>query len=297
MASTVDALLTEVDVVIIATMHDALTPLALQAMAAGKHVLVEKPAGRTLAELEALIAAQAQYNAIVKVGYNHRFHPALQRARAIVDSGVLGELLYIRASYGHGGRVGYDKEWRADAALSGGGELIDQGSHLIDLAHWFLGPLEPAFAHLPTYFWDMKVEDNAFLALRSMPQQGVQQNAAKKNAGNVGAQAANAPKMAWLHASWTEWKNQFRFELFGRDGKLLIEGLGGSYGTERLTHYQMLPEMGPPNITVTEFTAPDDSWALEFAEFTAAIREGRQPVGNLADALATMRIIEGAYRL
>ena len=48
-------------------------------------------------------------------------------------------MMFLRGRYGHGGRKGYDREWRANPALSGGGELIDQGVHLIDLAGWFLG--------------------------------------------------------------------------------------------------------------------------------------------------------------
>ena len=89
------------------------------------------------------------------------------KAREIFESGVMGELMFIRARYGHGGRIGYDKEWRADPKLSGGGELIDQGIHLIDLAGWFLGEFKKIDGHAETYFWKMPVDDNAFLDLRN----------------------------------------------------------------------------------------------------------------------------------
>src|SRR6185295_2401631 len=158
-----------------------------------------------------------------QVGFNHRFHPALQKAREIVDTGALGPLMFIRGRYGHGGRTGYDREWRADPAISGGGELIDQGVHLIDLARWFLGEFPVVEGHAGTYFWDMAVDDNAFLSLRT-----------------------KANQTAWLQASCTEWKNMFSFEIYGRDGKLQVDGLGGSYGVERLSYYKMLPKMGPP---------------------------------------------------
>ena len=92
-----------------------------------------------MAEIEDLMTLAGEEKVCVRVGYNHRFHPALQKARELVDAGALGPLMFIRARYGHGGRVGYDREWRADPNLSGGGELIDQGVHLIDLAGWFLG--------------------------------------------------------------------------------------------------------------------------------------------------------------
>ena len=128
-----------IDAVIVATLNAALAPISLAAVKAGKHVLVEKPGALNAAQLRTIQAAAAKTGARVRIGYNHRFHPALQKARALLEAGALGPLMFLRARYGHGGRKGYDREWRADPALSGGGELIDQGVHLIDLAGWFLG--------------------------------------------------------------------------------------------------------------------------------------------------------------
>ncbi len=128
----------DVDLVIVATTNDGLTPVAAAAVAAGKHVLVEKPAARSAEELRALLAtARARPEVTVKVGFNHRFHPALAKARTLFEEGAIGPLLYIRARYGHGGRLGYEREWRADPTVAGGGELLDQGVHLIDLSRWF----------------------------------------------------------------------------------------------------------------------------------------------------------------
>ena len=268
-----DVITAEIDAVVIATTHDMLAPIALAAIDAGRHVLIEKPGARTASELKPLIAAAERRQVIVKIGFNHRFHPALLRARAIVDAGALGPLLYIRGRYGHGARLGYAQEWRCQPALSGGGELIDQGSHLIDLSRWFLGHFPHVFGMTPTYFWDTQVEDNCFVGLKTARGQ-----------------------VAWLHASWTEWKNLFSFEITGRDGKLQVDGLGGSYGTERLTHYRMLPGMGPPDIATWDYPAPDESWAAEFAEFTAAITERRQPLGDIHDALATLEIVAAIYQ-
>ena len=261
-----------VDVVIVATTHDALAPVTLAAVEAGKHVLVEKPAARSADEITRVVDAAKIRGCIVKVGFNHRFHPAVLKAHDIVSSGSLRRLMFLRGRYGHGGRIRYEKEWRCSPQISGGGQLIDQGSHLIDLSRWFLGDLSLEYAATPTYFWEILVEDNCFLALRSTKGQ-----------------------FAWLHASWTEWKNIFSFEIYGRQGKLSIEGLGGSYGVERLTFYRMLPEMGPPETTVWEYPFPDRSWEREFAEFESAIAEGRQPVGNIDDAKAMLEIIGHAY--
>src|SRR5262249_55544410 len=150
-------------VVMIATVNASLAPLALQAVQHGKHVLVEKPAAIRVKELEQLEALAQKQGALVRVGYNHRYHPACLKALEIFRTGALGPILFVRGRYGQGGRVGYDKEWRADPKLSGGGELIDQGVHLIDLAGLFLGEFTQVDGHVATYFWKMPVDDNAFL--------------------------------------------------------------------------------------------------------------------------------------
>ena len=262
----------DVDIVIVATTNDALTPVGIAAVEAGKHVLVEKPAARNVAEIDRLIAAARHHDRKVRVGFNHRYHPALRQARQLVDRGALGPLMFLRGRYGHGGRVGYDREWRADPEKAGGGELIDQGVHLIDLAGWFLGAFTDVHGVATTYFWDMLVDDNAFLTLRTATGQ-----------------------TAFLHVSCTEWKNLFSFEIYGRVGKIAIDGLGGSYGVERLTYYRMLPEMGPPETTVHEYPQPDSSWAVEFVEFLDDIRLGRQPSADLTAARAALVVTRQVY--
>jgi len=259
-------------VVVVATLHDSLADITRAAVEAGKHVLVEKPAARTAAELLPVMEAARRHGVKIHVGFNHRYHRALRKAREIVDSGALGELMFIRARYGHGGRIGYDKEWRSKPELSGGGELIDQGPHLIDLSRWFLGEMTEVQGFAHTYYWDMPVDDNGFMLLKTAKQQ-----------------------VAFLHASCTEWKNLFSMEIYGRDGKLDISGLGGSYGVEKLTWYRMLPEMGPPETTSWEYPMGDDSWAVEIAEFFDDIRLDRVPSAGLDDAHAALEIVETIY--
>ena len=261
-----------VDAVIVATTHDNLAEISRAAAEARKHVLVEKPAGRNLAEAASVRDAAKLGGVVAKVGFNHRFHPGLIAAKDIAGSGALGPLYYIRGRYGHGGRVGYEKEWRCQPEMSGGGELIDQGSHLIDLSRWFLGDLALDYAATPTFFWDIAVDDNCFLALRGAKDE-----------------------LAWLHATWTEWKNMFSFEIVGRDGKLTIDGLGGSYGVERLTHHKMLPEMGPPETATWEYPFPDTSWQREFESFAAAVEGRPARIADISDACAVLAIVEEAY--
>jgi len=264
----------DVAIVVVATTNDALAEIATFALEAGKHVLIEKPAARSAGELQKVIVAAGRSQGQVRVGFNHRYHPGMRQARAIIDAGSLGPLMMVRGRYGHGGRVGYEREWRADPALSGGGELIDQGVHLIDLSRWFLGAeFESIAGFAGTFFWKMPVDDNAFLTLRT-----------------------SSGATAFLHVSCSEWKNLFSLEIYGRDGKLHVDGLGGSYGVERLTFYKMLPEMGPPETTAWEYPRADQSWAIEFAEFLDDIRLNRTPAAGLRDAQAALAVVDAIYR-
>ena len=264
--------LPEVEIVVVATMHDSLAKITLAALEAKKHVLVEKPAARLASELIPIIAAAKKRNLKVHVGFNHRYHRSLRKAREIIDSGELGELMFIRARYGHGGRPGYNKEWRANPELSGGGELIDQGAHLIDLSRWFLGEFSKVQGFAHTFYWDMPVDDNGFMLLKTSQKQ-----------------------TAFLHVSCSEWKNLFSMEIYGREGKLDLSGLGGSYGIEKISFYKMLPEMGPPETTCWEYPMDDDSWAVEMAEFYEDILHNRSPCSGLKDAYEALKIIESIY--
>ncbi len=264
----------DIDIVVIATPHASLAPLALAGIESGKHLLLEKPGGTSSSEIDQLIAAQAQTQVKVRLGFNHRFHPAIQKAKALVDAGELGELYYIRGYYGHGGRLGYEQEWRMNKALSGGGQLIDQGMHLIDLSRWFLGEFTQVHGQKHIYYWQAEVEDNAFLQLNTAQNQ-----------------------TAWLHASLTEWKNRFSFEIVGRCGKCDIFGLGGSYGTEQLTFYKMLPEMGPPETISWQYPQADHSWRLEMSALIEDIENGRGCEPGLYDAKRSLAIVEDiSYR-
>ncbi len=264
----------DVDIVIVATLHATLAEIGLAAAQAGKHMLVEKPGARKADELSPIIDAAKKSGSLIRVGFNHRYHRAFRKAKELVDQDALGELMFIRARYGHGGRVGYEKEWRAQPALSGGGELIDQGVHLIDLARWFLGDFNDIQGHAHTYYWDMPVDDNGFLLLKTPKKQ-----------------------VAFLHASCTEWKNLFSFEMYGRKGKIDINGLGGSYGVERLSFYKMSPEMGPPETLIWEYPMADNSWEVEFNEFLDDIKLKRQPEAGIHDAYAALKIVEHIYRI
>ncbi len=261
----------EIDAVIVSTPNHLLAEIAVCALGHGKHVLVEKPLGRNVSEsLAMLTAAQnSPHFLVLKTGFNHRFHPAIAKAKQLVDAGAIGDLLTIRARYGHGGRPGMEKEWRASKTMCGGGELLDQGVHVIDLIRWFAGDFVQLYGMAETQFWNMDVEDNAYVIAKT-----------EKNVN------------ALFHVSWTNWRNIFSFEIFGSNGYLNINGLGGSYGTETLEIGIRKPEGGKPDITLLEYPGEDLSWELEWIEFKNAILEKRKPLGNGEDGLRANLVIE-----
>jgi predicted dehydrogenase len=259
----------DIDAVVVATPHKYLAPITIAALQAGKHVFCEKPMGRTAGEVEQVLACHRSHPRALVVGFTLRHHPAIARARELLTAGAIGEPFYVRGQYGHGGRPGYDQEWRADRDLAGGGELLDQGIHLIDLSRWFLGEFTEVAGFTAAYFWGTQadaqsslasepVEDNAFVLLRT--------------ASGLSAS---------LHASWTQWKNLFRFEVFGREGFIMTEGLGGSYGPERLILGHRRPAGGPPATEEVTFDGQRANgggtgdvghvWASEWAAFVNAV--------------------------
>jgi len=265
------------DVVIVAVPHDQLAKIAVRALAGGAHVLVEKPAGIGTADVDLIATAAEQHRRRVKVGFNHRFHPALDRLIAEASSGRFGDIMFARARYGHGGRLGYENEWRMDPGLSGGGEMIDQGMHLLDLYYALLGPLPLASSLLRTQYWDAPVEDNAVVVLGELD-------------------ARDAP-WGTFHVSWTEWKNLFSLELYCRTGKLTVDGLAGSYGPQELRIYSMKPELGPPDVEHLTFPAGDGSWVSEWRHLRQALvaDDGRPLHGDLQSARYAWGCVEAAY--
>ncbi len=148
--------------------------------------------------------------------------------------------------------------------------MLDQGSHLIDLSRYFMGEFSKSLGVCGTFFWDMEVEDNCFAIL-----------------------VTEKGKIAQLHASWTQWKNLFRFEIFCEKGLIVIDGLGRSYGAETLTHHNIRPELGPPRIF--RFEEEDQSWKLEYEDLIESIEKGKEPSGNIHDARETIKLVHNIY--
>ena len=263
-----------IDIVVVSTPNGLTAEIGVAALHAGKHILVEKPPGRTVQEAQHLASAARQANRVLKIGFNHRYHPAISRAYRLFSQGKIGKIINLRARYGHGGRPGYEKEWRGDPVQAGGGELTDQGVHVVDLIRWFAGQPAEAIALLQTAVWPLQpLEDNAVCLLRF----------------SEGA-------LASFHTSWTQWKNLFSFEVFGTLGALSIEGLGGSYGVERLVTAIRNPGGGVPVMEEECFDGPDVSWEREWDEFMGAVEGGQTYWGTPEDGVGAMAVIDTLYR-
>jgi len=262
------------NIVIIATTHNQLSKILLESIKANKHVFIEKPASISLKHLRKVVNKNKTLKKKIRVGYNHRFLSAIIKCKQMIKKGLIGDLMFIKASYGHGGRFGYEKEWRMKPKISGGGELIDQGSHLIDLSEFFFGKVIKTEGVLRDFFWKNNVDDNAFINLKF-----------KKNL------------ISFFHVSCTEWKNNFLFEIYGTRGKLRIEGKGGSYGREKLIFYKMNKSLTYPKIKSWIFEKKDYSWSREFNEFYKDIEKNRKPDPGLEQAYSVLKIIKNIYKL
>jgi predicted dehydrogenase len=262
----------DLDAVVICTPPHLHAKIAIAAMKNGKHVLCEKPLAKTIEEAKAMVNVAKENNVKIECGLNHRFHPSIQQAKQLLDGGEIGKPSFVRCRYGIAGRPGCENEWRANPKIAGGGEVMDQGTHAIDLSRWFLGEFSEVSAFTANYLPNMNlVEDNGFIMLRT-----------KQN------------QIASIHVSLTQWKNLFSFEVFGTEGYVIAEGLGGSYGNERLA-YGKKDLTKPFSEQVIEYRGEDRSWQEEWKEFVASIKENRQPMASGYDGLVVMQIVDSAY--
>jgi len=258
--------------VLVLTPPDSHAEITLAALKAGKDVLCEKPLARTEAEAREMVKTARETKRILKCGFNHRHHPAVQQAHRLYAEGVIGKPVFGRGRYGIAGREGLEHEWRSDPNVVSGGQLMEQGIHLVDLTRWFLGDITSVTGMVSTRHWPIApLEDNGFALLKTADDTVVS-----------------------IHASLTQWTNLFHFELYGTKGSIAVEGLGGSYGVEKLLVSQHDPK-APFAHTVTEYRGGDRSWEAEWWEFTHAVDTREQPLGDGVDGLKAMEIVNAVY--
>lgn len=264
----------DVDAVVVCTPTKFHFEIALSALEAGKHVLCEKPLARTTAECEQMVEAARHTNRVLKTGFNYRHMAHTRKAKELLEGRSIGPVYLLRCRYGHGGRPGYEQHWCTDAELSGGGVLQEQGIHIIDLVRALLGEPSRVLAETRRFFWDFpKTEDNCF-CLYETP----------------------AGQLAQLHVSWTQWRNIFEIEVFGRDGYLRLEGRDGHYGPQRLTWGRREPDHKRPTEAVFSFGEEDDSWSRDWQEFVGLVDTNEGLLTVARDGLRTQQLVEAAYQ-
>lgn len=272
----------DVDAVVISVYVNVAAEYSIRALNAGKHVFCEKPPAVNVEEQLRVIEAEIASKKILKYGFNHRFHFSVIEAKKLVDNGSMGKLLWMRGVYGKAGSIDFDKNWRNYKNYSGGGILLDQGIHMLDLFRYFSGnEFECLSSYLTKSYWKTEFEDNAFLILKSQ----------------------NSNVVATLHSTANQWKHKFLLEMTFEHGYVNLDGILSttrSYVPETLVvglreFEDITFAMGKPKETITYFEN-DKSWGLELEEFIGAIG-GKSSVlnGTSVDALEIMKIADCVY--
>ena len=272
----------DLDCMIVATPNNITSRAIIQCLEGGYHVFSEKPPGRNLKEVLDIRDTFIQNNNLcLKFGFNHREHYSVREARRIVDSGRMGDLMWGRGSYGKAGSLEFEKEWRSNLDEAGGGILLDQGIHMVDLLNYFFGGFSEIKSFVTQSYWDIPLEDNAFALM--------------KNDRN---------QHALFHSSSTQWKHLFRLELFFSEGYMILSGLltgSKSYGRETLVIAKRqfedeLELIGNPSEEEIYFDE-DRSWFYEMEDFYDCVKNGRKVVqGSIEDAIDAMEVVERIYK-
>lgn len=281
LAASADELIWDpsIDAVFICTPNYLNKPLTVQSLKAGKHVFCEKPPAFNAAEVEEIQVAEKASGKVLKYGFNHRHHQSIQYMKKLIDNKIFGRILWMRGRYGKSVDKSFYNDWRSKMDLAGGGILIDQGIHMLDLFLYFGGDFDSVHASVSNLYWQLEVEDNVFATLENT---------------KTGLTAS-------LHSTMTQWRHLFSLEVFLEKGSLVLNGLktfSNTYGDEVLT------------VTKNRSTAPaatwedeehntyhiDESLKSEIEEFVSAIKENRKvKIGCSDDALKLMRIVDDIY--
>ncbi len=271
----------DIDAIFISTYVKFSSDYVIRSLKSGKHVFCEKPPSMNSDEMELVIEAEKKYGKVLKYGFNHRVHNSVIEAKSIINEGKLGKILWMRGVYGKAGSIDFHENWRNYKKFSGGGILLDQGIHMLDLFRYFSQEnLNLLHSHITKSFWDIECEDNAFIIMNT-------------KSGTV----------ATLHSSATQWQHKFLLEIEMEKGYINLDGILSetrSYAPEKIIiglreteNYNFA--MGKPTEKIQHFEY-DNSWDLELEEFIFAIKNNSKIVnGNSNDALQIMKLVDKIY--
>ena len=269
----------KLDILFVCISNDMAAEVTIAGLKAGFHVFCEKPPARNLREIEEVIKCEKQNsNLKLKYGFNHRYHMSVKDALYIIESGNLGRVINLRGVYGKSQLVTFGKnhDWRTSRELAGGGILLDQGIHMVDLMRLFGGEYTEVNSVVSNAFWNHDVEDNAYALMKT--EEGV---------------------VAMLHSSATQWRHSFNLEITLETGLLILSGIlsgSKSYGNETLTIIKRLgDDRGDPVEELREYDV-DPSWEEEIKEFCEVVLEDKKIInGNSLEAYKTMKLVYDIY--
>lgn len=266
----------QLDILFVCLTNDIAPDVTIAGLESGLHVLCEKPPGRDLSDMARVASVAARHSAQkLKYGFNHRYHHSVQRSLELIRSGELGAIVNLRGVYGKSAIIDFQSDWRTKRAIAGGGILLDQGIHMVDLLRLFAGEFSEVKSFVSNDFWNHDVEDNAYALMRTP--EGV---------------------VAILHSSATQWQHRFQLELALEKGSIVLSGIlsgSKSYGEESLTIARR-NDGSAVEAEDTLYFDEDPSWQNEIAEFVDAIRDDSPIVhGSVDDAIDTMRLVYRIY--
>lgn len=274
----------EMEAVIVCTYNVVIPDIVCYALEKGYAVFSEKPPGRNLEDtLQMKEAYEKVKSPILKYGFNHRYHNSVIEAKALLDSKILGDIVCARGVYGKAGSPNFTQEWRNNTEISGGGIMLDQGIHMLDLMYYFMGEFTEIQSSVDQLVWkDMPTEDSAFSILRT-----------------------EDGKVASLHSSAIQWRHKFSLDLICTQGFISLNGLltsTNSYGEEKISYYkkdleQKTGKLGKPMEHTMCFDS-DQSWEYEMEEFyDAVVKENNIKLGTIDDAVNLMKMLESIYKI
>ena len=267
----------EIDVLFVCVPNFLAAEVTVAGLDRGLHVFCEKPPGRDLVDLAKVIECERRHPGLkLKYGFNHHYHDSVRDAHRLVTSGELGRVLNLRGLYGKSKIISFESDWRTRRQEAGGGILLDQGIHMVDLMRMFAGEFDEVHSFVSNAFWHHDVEDNAYALMRT-----------------------KAGVVAMLHSSATQWRHHFRLEITLARGQLILAGIlsgSKSYGTETLTiAYANEHDGGDPREVTTRYNQ-DNSWRDEIGDFAEAVTSGRPIIGGSSkEALRTMALVYRIY--
>jgi len=267
----------EIEILFVCLPNYLAAEVTMAGLERGKHVFCEKPPGRNLADIARVIACERKHpGQKLMYGFNHRYHDSVRDALRIVQSGELGKVIDLRGVYGKSKIIRFDSDWRTKRAIAGGGILLDQGIHMVDMMRLFAGDFTEIHSFVSNGYWHHDVEDNAYALMRT--DKGV---------------------VAMLHSSATQWRHRFRLDITLSQGAILLSGILSStksYGAETITVvYPDKNDGGDPREQMTRYNK-DHSWYDEIVDFADAILKD-QPIvyGSSQEALKTMQLVYRIY--